>query len=198
MTLSRRPHTWPSKASPTASPDHVHPRPGQACLVGRGAAQGPQASRTDGAPSPLPSLPGFPPGPPNSWARVRARSEVTVACPSLASVQTHTREGSFHRLPNENDSHLDPQLPALAAGAAERLTLSPQLSASRGMQAGAPLPATARALDRSGGSRQAWLPAPMTSWKLEASNWNNFHKVKIKQEPKACIRSPVTLAGGRG
>lgn len=83
------------------------------------------------APHPLcPLYLAFFQGPPSSWARVRARSELTVACPSLASVQTHTREGSFHRLPNESDSHLDPQLPALVVGAAERLTLSPQLSPS--------------------------------------------------------------------
>lgn len=92
------------------------------------------------APHPLsPLYLAFLQGPPSSWARGRACSEVTVACRSLASIQTRTREGSFHWLPNESESHLDPQLPALAVGATERPTLNPQLSASRGVWGGGPL-----------------------------------------------------------
>lgn len=96
------------------------------------------------------------------------------------------------RLPNAGESHLGPttSCSAAATGAA------PQLSAP-GVRGG-PLPAAAEPSAGSGGSCQAWLRAPMTSWKLEALSWNNFQKVKIKHAPETSIRSPESAVGGGG
>lgn len=59
------------------------------------------------------------PTPPFTWLSSRAPGRLGqgprrcgggpgLACPSWASIQAHTCEGPFHRLPNESESHLEP------------------------------------------------------------------------------------------
>lgn len=85
-------------------------------------------------------------------------------------------------------SHIwDPQLPALAVGAAETLTFNPQLRASR-VCSGA-LPAT-QSPQQEGQSCQARLLPPVTSWKLEAFSWNHFQEVTNKTRTNSLHEKP--------